>query len=169
MDSESGNSQIMKSIGSVQLGFTGTPGGPNVVGQVTVTGAAMSADGTRFVLRTYTDAYMWQVPSTLAAALSTSPVHVSLPPQPLGEGVTFSGTNLLIDSEKVGSAVYLVPVPQASSRSTPTVSPAPTAPEPTISSPARDGNSARYSAVSVAIAIAVATVAVVALVRSRRR
>ena len=124
MDSDGGRSQVMDRVGSVQLGFTGTRGGPNVLGQRTVTGAAMSADGTRFVLRTYTDAYLWQVPGTLRAALSTPPVRVALPAQPLGEGIAFSGTDLLINSEKVGSAVYRVTIPTPSSASaTPAVKP----------------------------------------------
>jgi len=117
MDSDGGRSQVMDRVGSVQLGFTGTPGGPNVLGQVTVTGAAMSADGTRFVLRTYTDAYLWQVRGTLHAALSTPPVRVALPAQPLGEGIAFSGTDLLIDSEKVGSPVYRIPTSSSASTS----------------------------------------------------
>jgi hypothetical protein len=117
MNSAGGRVQTLDPVGSVQLTFTGTPGGPNVLGQLAVTGGAMSVDGRRFVLRTYTDAYLWTVTTSLADALSGEPVQVPLPQQPLGEGITFGGKDLLIDSEKVGSAVYRLPVPSAVSTS----------------------------------------------------
>lgn len=108
-------------IGSVRLSFTGTSGGPNVIGQLTVTGASMApvaaggsagAEASVLALRTYTDAYLWRVHgSDVAAALRAKPVRVALPPQPLGEGVAVRGQELLADSEGVGSVVYSVPIP----------------------------------------------------------
>lgn len=47
--------QVLSRAGSIDFNFTGTPGGPNLVGQLTATGASMSADGSRLVVRTYTD------------------------------------------------------------------------------------------------------------------
>jgi outer membrane protein assembly factor BamB len=119
--------QALGAVGSVHLGFTGTVGGPNQFGQRTVTGAALSRDGTMLAVRTYTDAYVWRVAgSDVAAAIKAKPVRLALPAQPLGEGIAFDGARLLIDSEGAGSAVYALAVPQISTTATPTA--APTAP-----------------------------------------
>jgi hypothetical protein len=104
--------QTLRKIGEIRFAFTGTRGGPNVVGQLTATGAAFSRDGTLLAVRTYTDAYLWRVVGgNVAAALHTAPVRVALPPQPQGEGITVDGSRLLVDSEGRRSAVYAVPLP----------------------------------------------------------
>lgn len=106
--------QVVRRIGSIRFGFTGTPGGPNLMGQLSATAAALSRDGTVFAVRTYTDAYLWRVRhADVAAALKTDPVRIALPAQPQGEGLAVDGTRLLIDSEQVGSAVYAVGLPAA--------------------------------------------------------
>src|SRR5215470_8989420 len=51
----------LRRVADLLLLPTGTPGGPvGTVGQVLVTGGAVSPDGTRVVLRTYTDPYLWR-------------------------------------------------------------------------------------------------------------
>jgi hypothetical protein len=98
------------------MGFTltGTPGGPvGRAGQLLVTGGAVSADGQRIALRTYTDAYVWPLTgSDVAGALSGSPVRVALPDSPQGEAIAFAGDDrsLLVSSESLPAAVTLVPV-----------------------------------------------------------
>jgi len=119
LSSQGGRPQTLVQLGQIQLALTGTPGGPNLFGQLTITGAAMSPDGAMFVVRTYTDAYLWRVTSTLKAALATQPVRIALPAQPLGEGITFDGPNLLTDSEGVGSTVYQVSNPDVGASSSP--------------------------------------------------
>ncbi len=98
------------------LHFTpsGTPGGPvGVAGQLMVTGGAVSPDGTRIVLRTYTDAYLWQAADgDVAAALSAGkPVRIPLPPTRQGEAIAFSpdGRSLLTSTEGRPAAVHAVP------------------------------------------------------------
>jgi hypothetical protein len=104
--------QPLREVGRVQFQLTGTPGGPNRIGQLTATSAAFSADGTALAVRTYTDAYLWRVhDGDVAAALRAPPVRVALPAQPQGEGIAVDGQRLLIDSEGVHSAVYAVPLP----------------------------------------------------------
>jgi hypothetical protein len=106
--------QPMTLIGSIDFAFTGTPGGPNPVGQLTATGAGMSADGSLLAVRTYTDAYLWPVgDGRIGAALRRPPVRVPLPAQPQGEGIAVDGHALLIDSEQRGSPVYRVPLTAA--------------------------------------------------------
>lgn len=104
--------QVLSRVGSLDFTFTGTAGGPNLVGQLTATGASMSADGSRLVVRTYTDAYLWMIRgSDVRGALAAEPTRTPLPAQPLGEGIAFGGRGLLIDTEGAGTAVETVALP----------------------------------------------------------
>jgi hypothetical protein len=99
----------------LELGFTltGTPGGPvGRAGELMVTGGAVSADGARITLRTYTDAYVWPLSgSDVAAALAGSPVRVPLPQSPQGEAIAFAANDrdLLVSGEGLPATVTLVP------------------------------------------------------------
>jgi hypothetical protein len=130
--------QTLREIGRVQFEPTGTPGGPNRIGQLTATSAAFSADGTVLAVRTYTDAYLWRVrDGDVVAALRGPPVRLALPAQPQGEGIAVDGQRLLIDSEGTNSAVYAVPLP-ALSPAAPSTRPAPSAqPAPSAAAPAK--------------------------------
>ena len=102
----------MSRVGSISFSLTGTPGGPNPIGQLTATGAAMAADGSLLAVRTYTDAYLWQVGAgRIAAALRQPPVRIPLPAQPQGEGIAVGAGALLLDSEGIGTPVYRMPLP----------------------------------------------------------
>jgi hypothetical protein len=125
--------QTLRAAGRIEFRATGTPGGPNVLGQLTATGAALSPDGRTLVVRTYTDAYLWTVTGgNVAAALVRPPVRIALPAQPQGEGIAFSGATVLIDSEGVDSTVYAVPTPAPS---TPASTASPATPSRTASPP----------------------------------
>ena len=99
----------------LDLGFilTGTPGGPvGRAGQLLVTGGAVSPDGQRIALRTYTDAYVWPLSgSDVVGALGSSPVRVALPDSRQGEAITFAANSrdLLVSGEGLPVAVTLVP------------------------------------------------------------
>jgi hypothetical protein len=71
---------------------TGTPNPQGPVGETVVTGAAMSPDGTRVVIRTYSDAYEYEVTGgNLVAAITGEPIGVTpLPNEPQGEAITYS-------------------------------------------------------------------------------
>jgi hypothetical protein len=110
--------QTLRRVAAIRFSMTGTPGGSSVIGQLTATGAAMSADGRVLAVRTYTDAYLWPVSrGDIAAALHGPLVRVALPVQRQGEGVAVQGSTLLVDSEGVGSTVYAVPTPALPTRS----------------------------------------------------
>lgn len=96
-------------IGEVILGATGTDPTFNVfgpAGELAVTGADMAPDGSRVILRTYTDAYEYPVPpaGSVADAFAPGvrPVRTALPVTRQGEGVAYTrdGRSLLISSEK---------------------------------------------------------------------
>ncbi|MGH3736687.1 MAG: hypothetical protein ACRDT6_13910 [Micromonosporaceae bacterium] len=80
-------------VGEFKVSNTGTGGNRfGAVGQRLVTGAALSADGTRAVVRTYADAYEWKVTggNVVAALTKGKPVRTPLPGEPQGEAITFS-------------------------------------------------------------------------------
>lgn len=163
--------QTLTKIGAIQFAFTGTPSPFSVVGQLTATGADLSRNGRQLVVRTYSDAYLWTVPSgDLAAALQAAPVRVALPQQPQGEGVCFDGDRLLIDSEQVGSAAYAVALPpppaqpSATTRAPPPSS-APVPAAPTTSTTSDSTNSWWWIA---AFVVAVVVLGAVAARRQRR-
>lgn len=104
-------------VGGVDLVLTGTPGGPvGRAGQLMVTGGAVSPDGRRIALRTYTDAYVWPLTgSDVAGALATEPGRVALPEAAQGEAISFTGDGaaLLVAGEGLPSEVTVVPLPDA--------------------------------------------------------
>jgi hypothetical protein len=113
----------------LELGFTltGTPGGPvGRAGQLLVTGGAVSADGQRIALRTYTDAYVWPLAgSDVVGALSGEPVRVPLPGAPQGEAIAFGANDrdLLVTGEGLPATVTVVPAGGAPSPVAATESP----------------------------------------------
>jgi hypothetical protein len=92
-------------------------------GQLLVTGGAVSADGQRIALRTYTDAYVWSLNgSDVATALAGAPVRVPLPESPQGEAIAFAANDrdLLVASEGLPTAVTLIPASGALEPAAPT-------------------------------------------------
>jgi hypothetical protein len=91
---------------------------------------ALTTDGTflpngKFVLRTYTSAFLYAAPGQLID-------QFDLPIQPQGEALAFDGKRLLIGSEGVHSKVLAVPLPAAALAKT---TPTPAASTPTKSNP----------------------------------
>ncbi|MQA27099.1 MAG: hypothetical protein GEU94_16910 [Micromonosporaceae bacterium] len=106
-----GQSVPLTKAGELKLASTGTAGNRfGVVGQKLVTGGTVSADGTRAVLRTYSDAYEWKVAKgDVVAALTKAkprPVRTPLPGEGQGEAITLSrdGTQFITATEAVGQA-----------------------------------------------------------------
>lgn len=111
---------VLRRVGSVAVRDTGTEGGPSpqFAARLLATGGAVSPDGRRLVVRTYTDAYVYDVPGDdLAQAFRSRPVVVPLPETRQGEAVTWTrdGSALLTSSEGRGAPVHEValPVPEA--------------------------------------------------------
>jgi hypothetical protein len=110
-----GGTVRLSKVSTVRMHTTGTPGGPvGTAGQLMITGGAISADGRRVALRTYTDAYVWPLAgSNVVAALASAPQRIPLPPSPQGEAISFSADSraLVVASEQLPSAVSEVPIP----------------------------------------------------------
>lgn len=124
----------LEKVADVEFAMTGTPGGPlGRAGQLLVTGGAVSADGSRIALRTYTDAHVWPlVGSDVVGALRADPVAVvALPDAPQGEAISFAADSrsLLVGSEGVNSVITAVPAlpqpatPEAPATDTATATP----------------------------------------------
>jgi len=125
----------LRRVGGVQVRATGTTGGPDVgaVAQTLVTGGAVSPDGRRVVLRTYTDAYVYEVPGDdLVAALRGTPAVLPLPETRQGEAVSWTrdGAALLTSSEGQGAPVHRVSVPVPPSAAPPSAAAPSAAPGP---------------------------------------
>ncbi|MFC8300196.1 hypothetical protein [Micromonospora orduensis] len=133
-------------VGQVVLPSSSTSNRFSFLGRGVVTGAASAPDGRRVVLRTYADAFEYDVPAgDVVAALTTgTPRAVPLPDEPQGESITYSrdGRSLLTVSESadqppgtrptilryaVASATAAAPQPAESTTASP---PAPTAAVP---------------------------------------
>jgi hypothetical protein len=165
----------VRRIGTFRVPTSDGPfGGGSLLGLL-VTGAAISPGADRFVLRTYTNAYVWTLTAgNVAAALRTTPIRIALPAQPQGEGVTFDGDTLLIDSEGVGSAVWSVPVPartSATSAAAPSQAPtkraAPSSPARASASTGRGGSSRAAQVIGLCAAVVIVVGGAV-FVHSRR-
>ncbi|WP_156758386.1 hypothetical protein [Actinokineospora pegani] len=103
----------LENVGTVQIKSTDTQGGPinQMVGSMTITGGAVSADGAVVALRTYTDAYLFSAPDgDIATALTKgTPARVPLPAEKQGEAIAFEPDGTLVSaSEGTGEPIRLV-------------------------------------------------------------
>jgi len=82
----------MKKVGEFQPPDTDTPSNTFArLARKTVSGGAIAPGGAKVVLRTYTDAYEWDVTSgDVAAALKATPRKTPLENEPQGEAITYS-------------------------------------------------------------------------------
>jgi hypothetical protein len=82
----------LKKVGQFTPQKTGTANKLNTTGQLAVTGGAVSPDGKRVVLRTYSDAYEWDVVGgdVVKAITTTTPRITPLPNEDGGEAITYS-------------------------------------------------------------------------------
>jgi hypothetical protein len=171
----------LRDAGSVTVAATSTPGGPDIGGfaSVLVTGGAVAPDGRRALLRTYTDAYEWDVPDgDLARALTSgSPRRTPLPDEPQGEAITYTadGRGYLTLSEGRDEVVRRW-TPAAAPPGASTSAPAATAPagEPSrAGGPAGSGWTggplATVLQAAAVVGLALLVFGVVALFRGRRR
>ncbi len=156
----------MSEVADLGFTLTGTPGGPvGRAGQLMVTGGAVSADGERLALRTYTDAYVWSLTgSDVVGALRGTPIRVPLPAAPQGEAIAFAANSrdLLVAGEGLPSVVTLVPAGGAADPGTPE---APAEPAAAVTA----ATDAVPPVLAAVLAAAVATVLVWTWGRLRRR
>lgn len=135
-----------------------------------VTDAAMSPDGTRFVIRDYFAAKLYSAPVTAASIAAGTPL--ALPDQPQGEAVSFTrdGTSLVVASEG-DDRLLAVPIGDASPSSSPTPAPGTSSAAPsgsaTAAPPTASGDGP--GAVRIGLAVVAVLLAGVGIVVASRR
>ncbi|MGW3811999.1 hypothetical protein, partial [Micromonospora sp. NPDC005113] len=81
----------MRKVGDIALPRTETENPLNTFGRVAITGAARSPDGTRVVLRTYADAFEFDVTGgDIVGALTTGKPRVTPLTDPFGEAISYT-------------------------------------------------------------------------------
>ena len=75
------------------------------------TGGDVSPDGKRFVVRTYVEAFEWDISKGLVNGLKKRPVRIPLPRTKQGEAIAYAqdGRSLVTTSEQLPAPVHLVP------------------------------------------------------------
>ena len=171
----SGRPVLLREVGTFTPVVTGTPNGLGIVGNLLVTGGANAPDRTSVALRTYSDAYVWDVPDgdVVAAITTRSPRIVPLPNEPQGESVAFdpTGTHLFTVSDREGTPVrtpiLLYDVPSATRPPSPSPSAVAARPSSTGAPPASGRASFPYQL--IVVGVAVVAVAGLAARGARRR
>lgn len=180
-----GQTTPLRQAGTVRLPLTGTSNPFGLPGRLTITGGAVSPDGRRVTLRTYADAFEFDVPDgdVVGAVTTRKPRSIPLPNEPQGESVAYStdGSALLTVSEAGGP---LLRYPDAAAPAPSSAAPVATddgqGPEPTGSpssaapvAPAAAPSSVRRDRIPlgavVTILIAAAVTLGILLARRRRR
>jgi hypothetical protein len=179
-----GRTTPLRRAGTVSLPVTGTSNPYSLAGQLLITGGAASPDGRRAVLRTYADAFEFDVSGDdlVGALTGGTPRTIPLPDEPQGESVAYStdGTTLLTVSEGDKPDLMGHPLPDRPAPASPSPSLAPS-PSPSLSpsphrSPApiataaarRGGVPVGALLAGVLLALAAGTLGVVIARRSRR-
>jgi hypothetical protein len=101
---QNGETQTLQKIGAYAFS------GPTLFSYLT-TGGDLSADESRFVVRTYTHAYEWKLPSSKnwkSVAWSTPGLKQELPPTEQGEAICYSadGAHYFTSSEKLPAPIW---------------------------------------------------------------
>lgn len=111
---ERGATTPLRRAGDVSVPLTSTSNPFSFLGRAVITGGATSPDGRHVVLRTYADAFEYEVTGgdVIRALTAGQPHQIPLPDEPQGEAVTYStdGRSLLTVSESSGEQAGARPV-----------------------------------------------------------
>jgi hypothetical protein len=103
---QAGRTTPLRQAGSVTVPLTSTSNPFSLPGRLVITGGAVSPDGRHAVLRTYADAFEYDVSGgdLVGAVTNGTPRVIPLPDEPQGESIAYSpdGTALLTTSEVAG-------------------------------------------------------------------
>jgi len=147
----------LKRVGDVKLPATETANPLSVVGRGLITGGATSPDHKKVVLRTYSDAFEWDVPDgdAVKAITTGTPRITPLPDEPFGEGISYTtdGKSFWTLTDNENSATKTVTVLRYT----------PTAPASAATAPAAKKNAASGKSFMQSLTIQDLTYAVAAL------
>ncbi|GAA4608514.1 hypothetical protein BJY16_006879 [Actinoplanes octamycinicus] len=170
----SGGTTPLRAAGSVTVPMTTTSNPFSLPGHLVITGAASSPDGSRVVLRTYADAFEYDVAGgdVVKAITTGTPRQIALPDEPQGESVAYSadGTALLTISEGAKPVLFRHALPSAPAASSPAPSPSPSAAgEPLAAMKTAEDEPNRLPILLVVLAGTAAILAAAVLVHRRTR
>jgi hypothetical protein len=76
--------------------------------RLSTTGGDISPDGKRLVIRTYVEAFEWDISKGIAAGLKAKPTRIALPFTRQGEAIAYSrdGSALITTSEQLPAPVH---------------------------------------------------------------
>jgi hypothetical protein len=124
----------LRRAGAVRLPMTGTSNPFSFPGRLLITGGAVSPDGQRAVLRTYADAFEFDVPDgdLVRAVTEGTPRVVALPDEPQGESIAYTvdGSALLTVSEIAAPPVPVLRYRLSTPPPAPSAAPLSAAPSP---------------------------------------
>jgi hypothetical protein len=168
-----GKTTPLRRAGSVSLPVTGTSNPYSLAGRLLITGGAVSPDGKHAVLRTYADAFEFDVTGgdLVGALTGGSSRSVALPDEPQGESVAYStdGTTLLTISEGKDPVLLSYPLPDRPAIPSPTPSSAaPTYGKTPLTSPAVDHHHRGLLLGGVLLAVVAGGLGILLARRSRR-
>ncbi|MEU4693615.1 hypothetical protein [Actinoplanes sp. NPDC023714] len=180
-----GETTPLRRAGDVSIPLSGTSNPFGFAGRLVITGAALSPDGARAVLRTYADAFEFPVTQgdVIAALTGGSSRTTALPDEPQGEAIAVSqdGSALLTISEGKNPTLrsYAVASPSVASsppsqqappsQAAPPAVPASESAPPSASSPVAAARELPLGAIAAATAMIVAGAALGLLMARRRR
>ncbi|WP_199716475.1 NHL repeat-containing protein [Micromonospora musae] len=168
-------------VGQVRLPASTTSNPYGLLGRSAVTGAATAPDGRRVVLRTYADAFEFDVAGgdVVAALTGGTPRATPLPNEPQGESISYAadGRSLLTVSETADQppgtrpTILRYPLAGPAPSGSPAATPEPTGATPADSSAAGEDGGSRVVLVAAlaAGALGVLFIVVALLARARRR
>jgi hypothetical protein len=123
-----GRTTPLRRVGEVALPVTTTSNPFSFAGHLLITGGAVSPDGRFAVLRTYADAFEFDVSGgdVVAAVTKGKARPIALPDEPQGESVAYTadGTALLTVSEGSDPVIRRYPLPGRPAVSSPPATPA---------------------------------------------
>ncbi|HKD96521.1 MAG TPA: hypothetical protein VKB69_02860 [Micromonosporaceae bacterium] len=174
----SGTPVPLKKVGTFTLTPTDTDSGVGELGGFVVTGGAQPADRGRAVLRSYNDAYEWDVTGgdVVAAITTAKPRITPLPDEPQGESIAYTpdGTGYYTvsdeETEPVRTKILRYPAPSGP----PAATGSPTPATASTAAAARPGGSAPGYQVGllvgvIAVGVVLVGFAMVASIRMTRR
>jgi len=178
-----GRATPLRRVGEVALPVTTTSNPFSFAGRLVITGGAVSPDGRFAVLRTYADAFEFDVSGgdVVAAVTTGRPRPVALPDEPQGESVAYTadGTALLTVSEGSDPAILRYPRPDRPAVAPPPATSAPPGPPSSagpspsasaaVAAAGNDRNLLSSGAVAAAAILVAGALALIASVATRRR
>jgi len=172
-----GRTTPLRRAGDVALPMTTTSNPFSLAGHLVITGGAVSPDGRFAVLRTYADAFEFDVTDgdVVAAVTKGRPRPIAMPDEPQGESVAYTpdGTALVTVSEGTDPVIRRYPLPGRPAVTSPPTTSAPPVttarPQPRATSAGQRRDLLSPGAIATGAILVAGALALVLIAARRRR